>query len=117
MEQTFFKGLTVDNISKKLIEVDNKGGNISSDGGLILFSSLDNRLKITEEIAECVTDDRQEGKTLHGMRDLIKQKVLGLIAGYEDQNDHNELRTDGIMKSVLGKEIDLASQATMSRFE
>lgn len=117
MEQTFFESFTVDNITQRPIEVDNKAGDISSDGGLILFSALDNRFKITAEISECIEDDRQENKTVHEMEDIIKQKVLGLIAGYEDQNDHNRLRKDDIMKAVLDKEIDLASQATMSRFE
>lgn len=117
MKQTFFKKFTVNTIPQKKVDVDSKAGKISSDGGLILFSSWDNSLGITEEMAECITDHRQEGKRIHSVRDLLKQKVLSLIAGYEDQNDHNRLRKDDIMQVSMGKEEELASQSSMSRFE
>lgn len=117
MKQTFFKGFTIDNISQKPIEVDNKAGRISSDGGLLLFSSLDNKFKITKKISECMEDKRQKGKVDHSTQNLLKQRILGLQAGYSDQNDHTQLRKDDILKVCLGRERDLGSQSTMSRFE
>jgi len=117
MKQTFFKSIIINNITKKRIEIDKKGGNISSDGGLFLFSSYDKSIGYTKKLSQCLEDKREASKIKHTVEEIMKQKVLGLIAGYEDQNDHNQLREDDMMKLCVGKEGSLASQASMSRFE
>lgn len=116
-KQTFFKTIDVNNLTQKKVEIDKKGGNISSDGGLFMFASLDKSIGYTKSLSRCMQDTRQEGKVKHTIEDIIKQKVMGLIAGYEDQNDHNQLRHDDMMKVCVGKEDPLASQPTISRFE
>lgn len=116
-EQTFFETINIDNLTQKKVEIDKKGGNISSDGGLLMFASYDKSIGYTKLLSQCMQDSRQEGKVKHTIEGIIKQKVMGLIAGYEDQNDHDQLRHDDVMKVCVGKEDSLASQPTMSRFE
>jgi hypothetical protein len=59
----------------------------SSDGGLVLLKAVDERLRLTETVAACLTDPRQPGKVAHSIVDLVRQRVFGLAAGYLDGND------------------------------
>jgi hypothetical protein len=93
----------------------------SSDGGLVLLKAVDERLRLTETMAACLTDGRQAGKVAHSLRDLIRQRVFGLAAGYLDGNDAARLADDPLHKLVLDREPltgpALGSQPTLSRFE
>jgi len=103
----------------KDVLVDFQGGQISSDAGLLPLIELDRRLGWTAQVSSLLHDDRQAGKTEHSLPQLLRQRFFGLIAGYEDCNDHTRLRGDPILKAATGKplEKDLASQPTFSRFE
>jgi hypothetical protein len=93
----------------------------SSDGGLVLLKAVDERLRLTEMVAACVTDSRQAGKVAHSLRDLVRQRVFGLAAGYLDGNDAARLADDPVHKLMLDREPltgpALSSQPTLSRFE
>jgi hypothetical protein len=93
----------------------------SSDGGLVLLKAVDERLRLTEAVARCLTDSRQPGKVAHSMLDLVRQRVFGLAAGYLDGNDAARLADDPLHKLVLDREPltgpALGSQPTLSRFE
>ena len=93
----------------------------SSDGGLVLLKAVDERLRLTETVAACLTDGRQAGKVAHSLRDLVRQRVFGLAAGYLDGNDAARLADDPVHKLVLDREPltgpALGSQPTLSRFE
>jgi hypothetical protein len=93
----------------------------SSDGGLILLKAVDERLRLTEAVAQCLTDRRQPGKVAHSVLDLVRQRVFGLAAGYLDGNDAARLADDPLHKLVLDREPltgpALGSQPTLSRFE
>jgi hypothetical protein len=97
------------------------GGDISSDGGLMLLAEIDQALGLTAQMAACVDDSRQPGKVRHSLHDLFRQRVFAIAAGYEDCNDADRLRGDPIFKVVAGRlpesEDDLASQPSLSRFE
>lgn len=91
---------------------------LSSDGGLLPLREFDDRLGWTEGFAGQIRDGRQ-GHT-HAIAEMVRQRVFGILAGYEDQNDHDTLRSDGIFKLVAGRQPDdrdLASQPTLSRLE
>lgn len=91
---------------------------LSSDGGLLPLRQFDERLGWTEGFAAQIKDGRQ-GHT-HAVVEMVRQRVFGILAGYEDQNDHDTLRSDGIFKLVAGRQpddLDLASQPTLSRLE
>jgi Transposase DDE domain group 1 len=93
----------------------------SSDGGLVLLKAIDERLRLTETVAACLTDSRQPGKVAHSVLDLLRQRVFGLAAGYLDGNDAARLADDPLHKLVLDREPltgpALGSPPTLSRFE
>jgi len=110
--------LTFDFHPRKHLVADFDGGLISSDAGLLPIRELDQRLGWTAAVARYLDDARQTGKVEHGLLDVIRQRIFGLVAGYEDANDHTRLRHDPILQAVANREGEaLASQPMLSRFE
>ena len=95
--------------------------NSTSDGGAILLKALDESLRLTERLAACLRDPRQEGKVQHEYLDLLRQRVFALSCGYEDANDAARASSDCMQRLLVGHEPGdvggLASQSTLSRFE
>lgn len=93
----------------------------SSDGGAVLLKACDERLRLTERLAACFRDERQPGKVVHTLQDLIRQRVFAIACGYADCNDAARLVDDPIHKLLVGRDAlegePLASQPTLSRFE
>lgn len=94
--------------SKKVI-ANFDGGHITSDAGAILLCELEKKTKILEKFAGCFTDHRNQDKIEHRVLEMISQRIYGLILGYEDLNDHDELRSDVLLSLLSGKE-DLTGQ-------
>jgi hypothetical protein len=106
------------------IVVNFAGGRVTSDAGLSLIAELDRKLQITSRLAKCFQDYRQPNKIKHSIESLIAQRIYGLIMGYEDLNDHEELRHDPMFALMLGKRISqekeaaiLAGKSTLNRLE
>ncbi|MEH2379463.1 MAG: transposase [Nostoc sp.] len=59
-----------------------------------LIAEIDRKLQITSQFAQCFQDYRQSNRIDHSIESLIKQRIYGLVMGYEDLNDHDELRHD-----------------------
>jgi hypothetical protein len=97
------------------------GGRITSDGGLLWLAHIDRDLGLCEAIAEHVPEWRGERSVRHSLVTLVRQRVYQIACGYEDQNDADSLRTDPLLKLVLGRlperGAELASQPTLSRLE
>jgi len=93
----------------------------SSDGGAVLVKAADRRLGLTQRLASCLRDWRQEGKVVHSLLDLLRQRIFGLACGYEDCNDSARLSDDPIQKLLLDRDpVDgdaLGSSPTLCRFE
>jgi len=93
----------------------------SSDGGALVLKALDDQLGVTERLARSLRDSRQPGKIDHERLELVRQRVYGLACGYADCHDAARLAHDPVHKLLLGRDpltgLDLASQATLSRFE
>jgi hypothetical protein len=93
----------------------------SSDGGALLLKALDDQLGVTERLAHSLRDPRQPGKVEHELLELVRQRIYGIACGYADCNDAARLAQDPVHKLLLGRDPlagpDLASQATLSRFE
>ena len=70
------------------------GGQISSDGGGLLLREVENHTAILQRLSEQFTDYRDPRRTDHSVADLVSQRVLGIALGYEDLNDHDQLRSD-----------------------
>jgi hypothetical protein len=93
----------------------------SSDGGALLLKALDDRLGVTERLAGSLRDAREPGKIDHALLELVRQRVYGIACGYADGNDVARRAQDPVHKLLLERDplagLDLASQATLSRFE
>jgi hypothetical protein len=79
------------------------GGSITSDGGVVLLREFEARRGIVERFAKCFVDHRDARYVEHRIDELISQRVLGLCLGYEDLNDHDELRWDALLATAVGK--------------
>ena len=79
------------------------GGTISSDGGAILLREVDRRMKLLDRLAACFRDHRDAERSEHSVGELVSQRVYGLALGYEDLNDHDELRHDPLLALLAGK--------------
>jgi hypothetical protein len=79
------------------------GGRISSDGGVLLLGETDRRLGLLERFAACFEDHRAPEWVEHSVEDLLRQRVFGLALGYEDLNDHDDLRRDALLATCVGK--------------
>ena len=102
------------------IVLEPSGGLLSSDAGLLPFRQLDERLGLTRSFAAVLNDPRDPDLIEHTNLEMVRSRVYGILAGYEDQNDHDTLRTDPIFKLLADRSPDdpsLASQPTLSRFE
>jgi len=96
------------------------GGTISSDGGAFLLRQTDKRLNLLPRLAECFLDDRNQDRIEHSVLEMISQRVYGLALGYEDLNDHEQLRKDPVFGILAGREeLDepLAGKSTLNRME
>jgi len=96
------------------------GGTISSDGGALLLRQTDKRLKLLPRLAECFLDDRRQDLVEHSVLEMISQRIYGLALGYEDVNDHEQLRKDPVFGILAGREDlnePLAGKSTLNRME
>lgn len=99
------------------VQADFEGGEVSSDGGLLLLREVDRRLGVTRRAASLLPDDRQTGKVRHGMPQMVGQRIMALAQGYEDLNDHEELRHDTLLQTAVQSSGKLASASTLCRME
>jgi hypothetical protein len=80
------------------------GGDITSDAGGLLLRQVDAQCRILSRFANCFTDHRKADQIEHTLESLIAQRVYGLALGYEDLNDHDQLRSDPMMALLAGKQ-------------
>jgi len=93
-------------------------GLLTSDAGLLAVRQFDERIGWTRRFAACLVDER--GEPTHTLLSMVRQRVYGIIAGYEDCNDHDALRHDPVFKMIAGRlpeDDPPASQPTLSRME
>ncbi len=91
------------------------GGTITSDAGGLLLKRVEERTRIIARFASCFTDYRQADRIEHPLADLVGQRVYGLALGYEDLNDHDQLRRDPMLAVMLGKDDPEGRQRRRSR--
>ena len=80
------------------------GGPITSDAGGLLLREVEAKTGIIRQLAACFTDFRDEERIEHSVEELLRQRIFGLALGYEDLNDHDQLRQDPLLATLVGKE-------------
>jgi hypothetical protein len=91
------------------------GGKITSDGGGLLLREVETRFGFLTQFARCFTDHRDPDLIEHTLVDLLKQRVFGLCLGYEDLNDHDQLRQDPLLAVLVGKKDPLGEDRLRAR--
>ncbi len=103
------------------VVADFEGGEITSDGGALLVRQVAKHTNILADVAACFIDRRRADLTRHSIEELVGQRVLGIACGYEDLNDHDQLRDDPLWRLLAGKanpaEEPAAGKSTLNRLE
>ena len=87
---------------------------------MLPIRQFDERIRLTEQFAAALEDRRHPTFIEHSLLTMVRQRIYGILADYEDQNDHDTLRSDPIFKLITDRlpgDPDLSSQPTLSRFE
>jgi hypothetical protein len=90
-------------VEKKAVVAGFDGGKITSDAGMLLLAQADRAIGMTKRLARCFTDTRDARFIEHTVTTLVRQRVFGIALGYEDLNDHDELRHDPVLATAIGK--------------
>ncbi len=123
--------LLFQDLGSRQVVADFTGGTLSSDGGVLLLREVDARLGLTQSLARCFTDGRQQVYVDHSVPQLLAQRLYGLALGYEDLNDHERLRLDPLLAAACDKRdplgvdrfnpahrgVALAGMSTLNRLE
>jgi Transposase DDE domain group 1 len=123
--------LLFQDLGQRKVVADFSGGTLSSDGGVLLLRQVDAGLGVTAALARCFSDQRQQVYVDHTVRQLLAQRIYGLALGYEDLNDHEQLRRDPLLAAACEKVdplggdrfnpahrgVPLAGAATLNRLE
>ena len=102
------------------VEAGFTAGQVTSDGGALLLRQVDRKINLLGGLAACFSDGRSPLFIRHRLSEMLSQRIYGLALGYEDLNDHQQLRYDPLMALLSGKrELDepLAGKSTLNRLE
>jgi len=102
------------------VEAGFSAGQVSSEGGSLLLREADRKIKLIDRFGACFTDGRDPDRVEHTLREMLAQRLYGLALGYEDLNDHEQLRADPLLALLAGRrELDrpLAGKSTLNRLE
>lgn len=93
---------------------------LTTDGGVLLLRQVDRRIQLLSRLTSCFVDQRDPLRVEHRVAEMVAQRVYGLALGYEDLNDHEQLRHDPLLGLLAGKrDLDavLAGKSTLNRME
>jgi hypothetical protein len=86
------------------------GGKVTSDAGGLLLREVDAKFRFIAQFSRCFSDHRDPERVEHTLEELLKQRIFGLCLGYEDLNDHDQLRHDPLLAVLVGKKDPLGNQ-------
>ena len=90
-------------LARRRVVGDFDGGEIVSDAGALLLREVEQGTRLVHDFARCFTDYRAPNRVEHSVKELLAQRVYGIALGYEDLNDHDTLRSDALLATLVGK--------------
>ncbi len=117
MEEDNQLGFEFPGLGRRKIEANFAGGQVSSDGGVMLLRQVDRWLGFTKRLDRILPDRRNPLFIQHSQESLLRQRIYGLALGYEDLNDHDSLRHDVLWQSATDRAEQLGSCSTLCRLE
>ena len=102
--------LLFQDLGPRKVVADFAGGTLSSDGGVLLLRQVDLSLGLTRRLAGCFGDQRNPIFVEHAVPELLAQRIYTEALGYEDLNDHQQLRHDPLLATACGKEDPLGGE-------
>jgi hypothetical protein len=96
------------------------GDRLTTEGGSLLLRQAERKIGLLRRVAACFTDYRQPDRIAHRLEEMLAQRIYGLALGYEDLNDHEQLREDPLLGVLAGKRDlgePLAGKSTLNRLE
>ena len=104
-------------LKRRKVITEFSGGEITSDGGVLLLREADRQLGLLNRVSTVVDDQRRPDMVQHSLLSMLRQRVYGIALGYEDLNDHQELRKDSVFQTAAEQLQWLASAPTLCRME
>src|SRR6478609_917154 len=111
-------------VEGRAVEAAFDAGLVTSDAGALLLGATDRAIDLVDRFADCFRDHRRQDLVEHAVSTLVGQRVFGIALGYEDVNDHDELRHDPVMVVLTGKLsakradcAPVAGKSTLNRLE
>lgn len=95
--------LLFQDLGTRKVMADFSGGTLSSDAGVLLLREVDASLGLTQSLARCFSDFREQMFVDHSVQQMVSQRIYGLALGYEDLNDHERLRLDPVLATACNK--------------
>lgn len=96
-------------LGSRRVVADFTGGHLSSDGGCLLLRETDRSSGLCAKLARCFSDFRDALSVEHELPVMLRQRIMGIALGYEDINDHDQLRLDPLLAAMCGR-ADLLGQ-------
>jgi hypothetical protein len=111
-------------VEGRAVEAAFDAGLVTSDAGALLLGATDRAIGMMGRFAACFHDERRPELIEHEVATLVGQRVFGIALGYEDLNDHDDLRHDPMMAVLAGKLAarreecaPVAGKSTLNRLE
>jgi hypothetical protein len=106
--------LELEPLGRRRVEADFSAGQVSSDGGGVALREADLCIRLTQRLAGCFTDHRNQDLITHELSEVLAQRIYGLALGYEDLNDHERLNRDPLLAALAGK-VDVEGRKQVRR--
>ena len=117
MTKCYQRSFEFPRVNRRIVEARFDGGDITSDGGVLLLRQADRLTGLSDSIARALPDPRRQASCDHDVPGLVRQRLYAIALGYEDLNDHDGLRQDVALQTAVERDQWLASASTLCRFE
>ena len=117
MTKCYQRSFEFPRVNRRIVEARFDGGDITSDGGVLLLRQADRLTGLSDSIARTLSDPRRQASCDHDVPGLVWQRLYAIALGYEDLNDHDGLRQDVALQTAVERDQWLASASTLCRFE